>query len=282
MPPPKLDGLRVLVVDDNATNRRILTEVVTNWRMVPSAAEDGPTALAILRKAAGANTPFGLIILDCMMPGMDGFTVLEQIRQHAETARPTILMLSSADRKGDAARARELGAANYCVKPVKPSELLNAIVAALHVSGIRVVGPPEVAKPAETRRPSLHILLAEDSPINRLVVVRVLEKMGHRVSIANNGHEAVAAFEREPFDLVLMDVQMPELGGFEATAIIREKEQFTGKHIPIIALTAHAMKGDRERCHEAGMDGYVTKPVQPKDLFHEIEVVMGSRPRPTL
>ena len=277
LPPSGLDGLRVLIVDDNATNRLILQTMLTHWGMRPDQADGGDAGLETLQAAHGAGDPFSLILLDVMMPGMDGFAVLERIRKMPEIDRPVIMMLSSRDQPGDSSRARELGATAYIIKPVRPTELLAAIVKALGIafetSVERPAAPPELAAPSG---PNLRVLLAEDNPINQMLAVRLLEKAGHCVTTANNGEEVLAAIARESFDLVLMDVQMPVMDGFEATALIRQQEKGTGRRLPIIAMTAHAMKGDRERCLEAGMDGYVAKPVQKQELFAAIAAATSS------
>jgi signal transduction histidine kinase/DNA-binding response OmpR family regulator/HPt (histidine-containing phosphotransfer) domain-containing protein len=277
--PVSLQGMPVLVVDDNATNRQILREIFGNWQMRPTLAEGGQEALAAMERAAAAGEPFPLVLLDALMPGMDGFTLAGQIMQHPELAGATVMMLSSAGRAEDAARCRELGIVSYLTKPVKQSELLHAIHAALgQVAAAK--GPPAPPRwaPAAGRR-SLRVLLAEDNAVNQMLAVILLEKAGHRVTVAGNGREALARSAEEPFDLVLMDVQMPELDGLEATAALRERERGTGRHVPIIAMTAHAMKGDRERCLAAGMDGYVSKPIQAVTLFQAIaEVVPAAAP----
>ncbi|MBI1818416.1 MAG: response regulator [Deltaproteobacteria bacterium] len=268
--PAQLRGLPALVVDDNATNRRILYEMLSHWQMRPTAADGGVAAFTELKHAVALGTPFPLVLLDAQMPDMDGFALAEQIRHTPELAGATIMMLSSADLPGDAARCRALGIAAYLAKPLKQSELLAAI---LTVLGLEAAAP-HAADPARSsvveNQPALHILLAEDNAVNQRLVVRILEKRGHTVVVAANGLQAVAAAAREAFDIVLMDVQMPEMDGFEATAAIRASEQHTGAHLPIIALTAHAMKGDDDRCLHAGMDGYVTKPINWDDLFAAI------------
>ena len=283
-----LTNLPVLIVDDNATNRRILVEMLTNWEMRPTAVEGGEAALAALRRASEAGDPFLLVLTDVMMPGMDGFSLAEQIKQFPEFSHALILMLSSGDRAGDAARCRDLGLQRYLTKPVKQSELLDAIVGAVGTlerarakSGHkRMSMTGRVSKNSDERdstdRPirSLRILVAEDNMVNQKLAQRLLQKRGHTVRLANNGKEALDLLERESFDLVLMDVQMPEMGGFEATARIRAGEEGTGRHLPIIALTAHAMTGDRERCLGAGMDAYVSKPIQEKELRLAIESVI--------
>jgi two-component system sensor histidine kinase/response regulator len=265
-------GLSVLVVDDNATNRRILEEILLNWGMKPTVVDSGKAALAEMKLHAADGQPFMLALLDAMMPEMDGFALAEQIQQHPELARATVMMLSSAGQPGSSVRRRELGIAAYLTKPIKQSELLNSILTILDTSAV-VGRAPAVSPPPqlpELRRP-LHILLAEDNAVNQRLALRILEKRGHAVVVAGNGNEAVAAWESGPFDLILMDVQMPERDGFEATAVIREREQGTQSHIPIIAMTAHAMKGDRERCLAAGMDDYVSKPLQAQELIRVIE-----------
>jgi PAS domain S-box-containing protein len=268
-PPEILRGVKVLVVDDNRTNRRILSGMLTRWEMKPTLVEGGDEALAELSAAWQAGTPYPLIITDLLMPEMDGFGLVERIRQRPELAAPTIMMLTSAGHRGDAVRCKELGVAAYLMKPIRQSELREAIA---RVLGAREQGGaiPLVTRYSlgDARDPdsSLRVLLAEDNAVNQRLATRLLEKRGHRVMVAGNGREAIEALEKETFDLVLMDVQMPEMDGFEATMAIREKERTTGAHLPIIALTAHAMKGDRERCLGAGMDGYLAKPIRATEL----------------
>jgi PAS domain S-box-containing protein len=278
LPPSGLDGLRVLIVDDNATNRLILRNMLTHWGMRPAEADGGSAGMDLLQAARQAGDPFSLILLDVMMPVMDGFSVLERIRQTPEIKRPVIMMLSSRDQPGDSTRAHNLGAVAYIIKPVRPEELLAAIVKALDVTfepeGEATGAPPNIAKPGVA---GMRILVAEDNPINRTLAVRLLEKAGHRPAVASNGEQALEAIAREPFDLVLMDVQMPVMDGFEATALIRQQEKGTGRRLPIIAMTAHAMKGDRERCLEAGMDGYVSKPIQREELFDSIAAAVPEK-----
>jgi two-component system sensor histidine kinase/response regulator len=277
--PPRLEGLSVLVVDDNATNRRILGDLLTNWHMKPTVVASGPAALTALRQAIRDREPFGLVLLDVMMPEMDGFAVVKQIKSDPELAGGTIVMLTSGGQKGDAARCRDLGVASYLIKPIHQAELYQAVLVALRVS--KVPAPRVAVKPAPVpvhlRR--LRILLAEDNTINQTVAVRTLEKHGHEVIVAGNGKEALAALERQSFDLVFMDVQMPEMDGLEATARIRAQEKNGARRLPIVAMTAHAMKGDRERCLEAGMDDYVSKPVEAHELYRVLEHV-GGNPAP--
>jgi CheY-like chemotaxis protein/HPt (histidine-containing phosphotransfer) domain-containing protein len=283
--PDSLYGLPVLVVDDNATNRRILHEVLTNWRMRPTVVDGGPAALEALRAAAAGGEPYSLVLLDAMMPGMDGFTLAERIKGQPELAGAVLLMLSSAGRPGDAGQCRRAGIATYLTKPVKQSELLDAILTARDAAAAeRVPEAPESGGADATGRsrdpaPGRHLrlLLAEDHLVNQKLAARLLEKMGHAVTVVGNGKEALAALEREAFDAVLMDVQMPEMGGFEATGLLRQREG-AGPHVPVIAMTAHAMKGDRERCMEAGMDDYVSKPIRAHELAEALgRVVPAAR-----
>ena len=270
-------GVRVLVVDDNATNRRIQREQLLYWGMKPTEADGGRAALELLHAASGTDLPFDLILLDVVMPDMNGFELLKQIRAISGISQPTILMLSSADKRDEIELARELGTSAYLRKPIAPRELLDAIVSALGVA--RSAARPTVA-PAVSVEPSgrqLRVLLAEDNRVNQLLAVRTLEKVGHSVIVANNGKEAVSAVGREAFDLVLMDIQMPIMDGFAATKMIREQEQNSCRHIPIVAMTAHALSGDRERCLEAGMDGYVAKPFQKNELFAAIANAIDDR-----
>jgi signal transduction histidine kinase/DNA-binding response OmpR family regulator len=263
--------LPVLVVDDNATNRRLLEEMLIGWRMVPTLAVGVPEALAALRVAQQSGSPFRLVLTDVQMPGADGFALAEVIKKDPASAGATVVMLTSAGQPGDAARCRELGIAAYLTKPIRRSELRGVILLALS-------GPSaESERPALVTRYSLReasqggrILLVEDNKVNQLVARHLLEKRGHTVVVANNGREALSMLD-EAFDCVLMDVQMPEMDGFQCTAIIRAREQMTGSRLPIIAMTAHAMKGDEARCLAAGMDAYLSKPIQPDELFELIE-----------
>lgn len=266
----ELKNLRALVVDDNDANRTILKKVLVEWQMLPTCVANGRAALEALKRAADEGRPFTLVLLDAMMPGMDGFKVAERIRDEQNLAGATVMMLSSADSTGDAARCVELGVNKYLRKPIAAQELHDAVVSALAPKS------PErqsesVAAAAAKRLPArpLNILLAEDNAVNKRVTVGILEKRGHTVAAVNDGKEALGALACQRFDLILMDVQMPEMDGLEATRVVRLQEQETGGHIPIIALTAHAMKGDRDRCIEAGMDDYLTKPVEPK-VMHEM------------
>jgi signal transduction histidine kinase/CheY-like chemotaxis protein len=273
--PVELDDLQdlpVLVVDDNATNGRILYEVLTNWHMTPTLVDSGRAALAALEQVWQAGEPFALVLLDAMMPEMDGFTLAEQIMQRPEWAEATLMMLSSAGQHADAARCRAMGITACLTKPIKQAELLTAMMTVLGAAARDAERSPLATRQVlGTSQRRLRILVAEDSPVNQKVVTRLLEKWGHTVVVVHNGREALAALDEQRFDVVLMDIQMPEMDGFEATAARRVQEEATGTHVPIIAMTAHAMQGDRERCLEAGMDGYVAKPIRAKELFEALE-----------
>jgi CheY-like chemotaxis protein/nitrogen-specific signal transduction histidine kinase len=272
-----LRGRSVLVVDDNETNRRALLRMLRLWEMRPKAVDSGLAALVELRRAAAAGDSYPLMLVDRMMPEMDGFTLVEETRKEPAIAATTIMMLTSADRQTDAARCRKLRIADYLVKPVKADDLQIALIAAFQgaIQNSQTSSPAKqkAVHPAAgaTGPRSLRILLAEDNPVNQRVASYILQKAGYAVKTVGNGHEAMAALEKENFDLVLMDVQMPEMDGFEATHAIRNMEAKTGRHLPIIAMTAHAMKGDRERCLQEGMDDYVSKPIQKAELFRAIE-----------
>jgi two-component system sensor histidine kinase/response regulator len=256
--------LPVLIVDDNTTNRRILMEMTHGWGMEATETESGPDALGLMTVAKQDGNAFRLALIDGHMPGMDGFELAEQIKHDPELSGATVMMLTSSEYHGDAARCKKLGIAAYLVKPIRKSELLSAI---LTVLGRQPVSPPELVAQATLKtRPSLRVLVAEDNAINQVLIVRLLKKMGHLPITVENGLQALEALKREPFNLVLMDVQMPDMDGFSATRKIRDTERNTSSHIPIIALTAHAMKGDEEACLAAGMDSYLSKPVSSQRL----------------
>jgi CheY-like chemotaxis protein len=271
---PLPPNLKVLVVDDNAVNRRIFVEQLTRWGMRPTAVSGGQDALDALLAASHGADPYALVLLDANMPEMDGFGVIEGIAARPDLADAVIMMLTSSGQHGDAARCRALGVAAYLTKPVKHKELLNQIHRVV-ADRTQKEKPAAAAERAPTGRdPTMepvNILLAEDNIVNQRVAVGLLRRRGHRVTVANNGREAVAALMHEPFDLVLMDVQMPEMGGLEATTAIRDHEWKTGGHTRIVAMTAHAMTGDRERCLAAGMDGYLSKPINQALLFQVVE-----------
>jgi CheY-like chemotaxis protein len=275
-----LRGVKVLLVDDNRTNLRILEGMLKRWEMNVESVQDGEEAIAQLTAAHKAQRPYALILTDMHMPKMDGFALIERIRQMPELSMATIMMLTSAGHRGDAARCQTLGVSAYLLKPIRQSELREAIV--------RVLGDHEHkgAIPLITRF-SLHgardptaflrVLVGEDNPVNQLLAVKLLQKRGHVVVVAGNGKEVLAELEKNIYDLVLMDVQMPEMDGFEATAALRKREIGTGTHQSVIALTAHAMKGDRERCLAAGMDGYLAKPISAQELDELLGHHLGSR-----
>jgi CheY-like chemotaxis protein len=271
-----LSGLEVLVVDDNATNRRILEEILTAWGLRPTLVDGGPGAIAALDYALSIGKPFSFALVDFQMPGLDGFGLAQQIKKRPELATTMIMMLSSVGHRGDGTRSREIGVASYLTKPVRQSVLLDAMLSVLAAKD----APPD-RKVLVTRhtlneaRRSLRILLAEDNAVNRQLVTALLTKRGHTSVSVVNGREAVASVANGGFDLVLMDVQMPEMDGLQATAAIRKAEQATGTHVPIVALTAHAMKGDREACLAAGTDEYLSKPVNATELFALIETLTG-------
>ena len=279
LPEVKLDGMPVLVVDDNFINRRILEELLRGWQMEPTLADGALAGQSHLHAAMTAGAPFPLLLVDAAMPNVDGFAFVEQIKRDTRTVQPAIIMLTSAGRRGDSVRCRELGIAAYLTKPVGQSELLNAIVQVLAAKPIVVNQTPLITLHSiREQKGGLHILLAEDNRVNQAVVRGALGKQGHRVEIATDGREALEKIKNGTFDLVLMDVQMPELDGFEATGLLREMEKTTGGHMHIIAMTAHALKGDRERCLAAGMDGYISKPFQIEDFLKEIESVPQMQP----
>ena len=267
--PTSVQGLPVLVVDDNATNRRILQELLEQMQMKPTLVSSGAEAMRAIELNWNQGEPFALVILDAHMPEMDGFMVGEWLQSHPDRVTSTLMMLTSGGRSGDATRCHELGFAAYLHKPVRRAELRRAILTALGTSS-EASAAPIVEPLVNTCRP-LQILLVEDNPVNQRVAVSMLEKQGHSLRVANNGLEALAALDQQDFDVVLMDMQMPEMDGLEATTEIRRKEQQTTRHIPIIAMTAAAMKGDRERCLQAGMDGYVSKPFRIKELNDAIK-----------
>ena len=268
----------VLIADDNDTNRLILTEMTAHWGMRPLGVPSGVAALAALEQAQAAGSPYPLVILDFHMPQMDGFTVAERIRSNPELCDTRIMILTSAGQRGDAARCAQLAIEAYFRKPIRESSLKEAVCRVL--SRQRAPSPtpaqPLTRHSLREARARLRILLAEDNAVNQRLTVRLLEKQGHTVVVANDGREALSILEQQPVDLVLMDMQMPNLDGFEATAAIREKERSNGRHLPVIAVTAFAMKGDRERCLAAGMDGYLAKPIQAKELYAVIEEIAAS------
>ena len=264
-----LRGIPTLVVDDNEINRGILQRLLERWSMPAVMVEGGAAALAAIDRAFAAGQAFRLILLDAHMPGMDGFELARRIQESHAAEGAVVMMLSSAQYIGDAQRCRDLGIHRYLVKPVFQLDLLRAILhTAQALNGSR---KPESVMPAVPAGLALRILLAEDNVVNQKITVRALEKRGHRVTVANNGNEAVALASSQEFDLILMDIQMPEMDGYEATAAIRAREAKTGSHVRIVAMTAHALKSDQERCLAGGMDDYISKPVHLKELIEKAE-----------
>jgi two-component system sensor histidine kinase/response regulator len=272
----RLAGLPVLIVDDNETNRRILTEMCRNWGMRPTAVSGAAAALDCVRQAAKQNSGFELVLTDASMPDVDGFTLAERIQNEPDLGGTVIMMLTSLDGMGDARRCEQLGIHSYLLKPIKQSELFDSIVMALGVADSPQEPTPGEA--GEIRIRPLQVLLAEDSLANQKLACGLLGRWNHTVTVANNGREAVAAALRGGFDVILMDVQMPELDGMAATHEIRQWERGHHRRLPIIAMTAHAMKGDRERCLEAGMDEYVSKPVRPVQLLAALAKFFPAEP----
>lgn len=272
-PNGSMRGAAILVVDDHPTSRKVLEKMLLHWGCRPKLVDSGQATLDELRRAAQVGEPFSLLLIDDNMPGMGGFALLEQLHREPEISAPVVMMLTSPDQHGNATRCRQYGA-GYMVKPIKRSELQTAIHNVFHPD--RRVGAnsssshniclPEL--PVEAS--GLHILVAEDNRVNQRVITRILQKQGHRVTVANNGKEALMTLIKDAYDLVLMDVQMPEMDGLEATQAVRIQEAHRGNHTPIVAMTAHAMTGDRERCLSAGMDDYITKPLQSEDLARVI------------
>jgi CheY-like chemotaxis protein len=271
-----LEGLNVLIVDDNETNRFILEEATTNWGMRPLVASSVDLAIQEIERAKNAGKPIACVLTDVYMPNRDGFDLIEWVRRRSDLAKTQVIVLSSGPTPEHRKRAEDLHVAAYLTKPVRQSVLLDSIASAIGLPQLaaRPVGAgPRPADEAAPQRP-LKILLAEDNAVNQMTATTMLEKLGHTVTVANNGREAVDKVQGEHFDVVFMDVQMPEMDGLTATGQIRTLEKQTGKHVPIVAMTAHAMKGDKDRCLEAGMDNYVSKPIRRKELSAVIEAII--------
>ncbi len=284
--PHELRGLTVLVIDDNATNLHILEQTLIGWQMRPTLAASGSAGLAAMRQASAEGQHFALVLLDAVMPDEDGFAIARQIKKDPRLKSTALLMLSSAAQMVDPTRCHELGIDRCLVKPVRQSELMNAILEAL---GAVPLETPNAARapsssPALTRPRGgpFRILLAEDNVVNQRLAQRILEKNGYHVSTALNGNEALELHAREAFDAILMDIQMPGMDGLEATAEIRDRERTTGEHVPIVAMTAHAMKGDREKYLEAGMDGYISKPVTAAELLTGLKSALTNSRSPSM
>jgi two-component system, sensor histidine kinase and response regulator len=272
-----LAGMHVLIVDDNATNRLIVTEMLENWNLRATAVTSGAEALDALREAQELMDPFRLVVFDLMMPDMDGLELAERMRTVPEWDDVRLLLLSSTRTLVDSERAARLDIGRTLTKPVKQSHLLEAIADVMGTAPVAApalhpaAGPAAPAPPRRKPRRPLRILLAEDSPVNQQVAQQLLERHGHHVVIANDGRAALAALKHESFDLVLMDVQMPELDGLTATRLLRQRERKEGGHVPVVAMTANAMQGDRERCLAAGMDGYLAKPIRAEQFYAAVE-----------
>jgi len=275
-PRPALAGLRVLAVDDCAFDRRIMNEILARNGMEPSTAASGAEALGQLREAAEAGRPYAAVLVDECMPEMSGFEVAAAIRAAPDLDSAIVLMLSSVGLEGSVAHCRQLAVPAHIIKPIAPADLLAAIEQAL---GGGVCRPKPAGRRTDSgNQPRLHVLLAEDNAVNQRVAVRALEKNGHYVSVANNGVEALEILERESVDLILMDVQMPRMGGIDATRTIREREKSVRTRVPIVALTAHAMAKDKEMCLAAGMDAYLAKPFQIQQLLDTVNRFATSAP----
>jgi signal transduction histidine kinase/DNA-binding response OmpR family regulator len=290
IPVESLKGLRVLIVDDNRTNRRFLQDLLINWHMKPLVIESGSSIIEILESAANNHLPFDMILLDQHMPDHDGFAVTNLIKVNGKYSHIPIIMLTSAGQRGDATRCKELGINGYLFKPIMPSELLAGILMVLSlkqedpstdilvtrhtIREAKAIEKIQVDVEAWLKDKQLHILLAEDNIVNQKLATKLLEKMGFLVDVANNGVEALEKWHQKKYDVILMDMQMPELNGFQTTRKIRELEKPKGYHTPIVALTAHAVKGYREKCLAAGMDSYVSKPINKTELFSAIKEVV--------
>jgi two-component system, sensor histidine kinase and response regulator len=278
--PPVVAGLPVLVVDDNATNRKILVESFKRWGMRAVAASSGAQALKIAREADRDGQPFKLILVDFQMPGMDGLELVRRMLSQSSPAPPPIMMLSSVGWQVSSDQCEELGISVYLTKPVTTPTLFDAIMKVLGADGGASAVPARAA--SHPSGAGLKILVVEDDETNRLLATNILKRNGYAIAIAKDGVEAVAMYSGESFDLILMDVQMPNMNGLEAAATIRKLEETSDRHTPILALTAHAMEGDRERCIDAGMDDYLSKPLHAKDLLAKIHTLIslgGSRER---
>ncbi len=268
-----LSGMRALVVDDNATNRHLAVNLLQRWGMQPQAIEDGHKAVEELKRAKQAGEEYQLILLDVQMPDMDGFEVIEQLRIHPELVATPIMMITSEGQSRDAARCRELGVQTYLLKPFSQSDLLDAIMNTLGESIMPDKIEPRLTMQANNH--ALQILLAEDNKVNQTLATRLLQKFGHSVDVAENGRIAVEKWKQGNYDLILMDVDMPEMNGYEATTMIRTLEYDRNQHIPIIGLTAHVIQGSREKCLSAGMDGYLSKPINTEELWNELEKIQS-------
>jgi CheY-like chemotaxis protein len=274
--PPSLKDVRLLVVDDNKNNRCLLETMCSKWGMRPTSAETAMEALKMIEEAKNLGQPFEIVITDHMMPGMDGYEFARTIRERdLGESELKVIILTSMGTRGDAARCTQLGISAYLLKPVNEFELLDAVLHTMkqpaEVDGQKVLITRHSLR---ENKKSFEILLVEDNRINQVLAQRILEKWGHRVYVCNNGLEAVNVLDQRTFDLVLMDLEMPEMDGLQATRTIRDRERITGGHIPIFAMTAYARDSDKKRCLDAGMDGYVSKPINIQELFQTIETLI--------
>jgi CheY-like chemotaxis protein len=275
--------LPVLAVDDNATNRRILGQTLSSHGLCPTLSASGVEAMESLKHAVFAGNPYPLVIADAYMPHMDGFELVEAIRREPLFGNPALVLLTSGGRRGDGARCRELGVSAYLTKPVGEAELLEAILRVLGKKADPAAAAELITRHTirETQR-QLRVLVVDDNAVNRHLAIRLIEKQGHLVIPVSSGRAALAELAQHAFDLILMDVQMPEMDGFETTRAIRDRERLTGARVPIIAMTAHAMQGDRQRCLAAEMDEYVAKTpcgtrktgFFPSDSYNRFPVLM--------
>ncbi len=275
-----LSGVPLLILDHNAMNRLVLKEMTSAWGLEAAEAGDEDGALAMMEKAFEAGRPYRLLLLDAWMSVRDEFGVAERVKENPYGENLKMILLTSVGRKGGAEQYAKLGISGYLTKPVKQSELLNAIIEALGQPKDERI-PPVTSSAIQEAQRGLSILLVEDNPVNQKVAATMIEKQGHCVVIASNGREALEAIDEEPIDLILMDVQMPEMDGFEATERIRDREKGNGEHIPIVAMTAHAMKGDREKCLAGGMDDYVSKPIKGEELFAVVNKLVSESEKAT-
>jgi CheY-like chemotaxis protein len=270
-----LQGLPTLIIDDNRTNRSILSELILEWKMKPHVCESGKSGLAELSRAASEGKPYRLVLLDEQMPGIDGLEVLNRIRRNQVLQCAVIMMLTSCDQVTSAALCRQMGAETSLIKPISPSDLLASIRLAIGAhTPASTVTPPDARISASPL--SRRILLAEDNLVNQRVAMTMLGKMGHRITLATNGVEALEQWRQGDFDLILMDVQMPEMTGLEAAIQIR-REEAIGAHVPIVAMTASAMSEERDRCLAAGMDDFISKPVSYKVIEEMITATFSNR-----
>ena len=267
-------GLPVLLVDDHVTTSRFLKRLVTSWNLSPTETGSAEDATILLDRARQKKGPsFTVILVDAHLPGQDSFLLLDYLKTEPNLAKSIIMMLNSSGTDGDKAPWKKFGISMYLNKPLKPSDLLEKIKEMTGMAARKEenVAPAPAKLPDQQPRRAYRVLIAEDNIVNQRVAIYMMEKQGHHVSYVQNGEEVLDAMEKNIFDLILMDVQMPLMDGLKATELIRKKERATGAHIPIVAMTAHAMKGDRERCLAAGMDDYVAKPLNAADLSQAIE-----------